>query len=575
MNPIHLCPSCQGPLPEGGTLDSLCPACLLSMAREPASMAGAAASPDLELLRVRFPELEILEVIGRGGSGVVYRARQTRLDRLVALKILDPELSKEDSFAGRFLREARTLARLDHPAIVGVHDFGERDGCFYLLMEYVDGVSLRERLEARDLDAQDVLEIIPRVCEGLQYAHEAGVVHRDIKPENLLLSQDGRVKIADFGLAKLMQLGGPALTRRTQVMGTPHYMAPEQVNRPLEVDHRADIYSLGVVLYEMLTTKLPIGRFALPSQLAHSSDSFDPVVSRALEQEPTARYQRVSEVRADLEGIGREASEASTGSASASAAGARQAACAPTASASPGAGASTRSGSPPEPVPLPRWIESLDVEPRVLAVASLVLAWGWLLLLHLIVAGRDPTLRGGFFLGSAFRQDRLSQYWLAAAYPLAFLALWVGRRLPAKQVGARWIPLVAFASSAAILARVSLGEPYAWIPIALEGMAALVLVGCHLVLDRWVRGAAWPSFASAALLMCLATVMHSALSHWPSREAFYHVSGISALLGLSSVLLIIPEVLGPAQSPSANRALLRSGLLTVIAAACFFNQEIF
>lgn len=170
-----------------------------------------------------------------------------------------------------------------------MHDFGEVGGSYFLLMEYVDGVSLRERLEARDLDASDVLEIVPQVCAGLQYAHEHGVVHRDIEPENILLDDRGRVKIADFGLARILEGKPPALTRKTQVMGTPHSMAPEQVNRPLEVDHRADIHSLGVVLYEMLTSELPAGRFAPPSARCAASAGFDPVVLEELGREPAER----------------------------------------------------------------------------------------------------------------------------------------------------------------------------------------------------------------------------------------------------------------------------------------------
>ena len=151
-------------------------------------------------------------------------------------------------------------------------------------MEFVDGVNLRQMLQSAKLSPAEALKIVPRICDALQYAHEEGVVHRDIKPENILIDKRGRLKIADFGLAKLL---GPSaadfkLTATHQVMGTLHYMAPEQMERPLAVDHRADIYSLGVVFYEMLTGELPLGRFAPPSQKATIDVRLDDVVLRAL-----------------------------------------------------------------------------------------------------------------------------------------------------------------------------------------------------------------------------------------------------------------------------------------------------
>src|SRR5262249_12293821 len=207
--------------------------------------------------------------------------------------------------AERFAREARALARLSHPNIVAVHDFGESDGLFYLVMEYVDGANLRHVLEDGPLNPARAPAIIPQICEALQDAHQEGIVHRDVKPENILLDRRGRVKIADFGLAKL--LGRPraafTLTGTNQVMGTLDYMAPEQRQRPQEVDHRADIYSLGVVFYEMLTGELPLGRFAPPSQVARVDARLDPVVFRALEREPERRYQRASHVKSDVESI--------------------------------------------------------------------------------------------------------------------------------------------------------------------------------------------------------------------------------------------------------------------------------
>jgi predicted Ser/Thr protein kinase len=252
-----------------------------------------------------FPHLEILECLGRGGMGAVYKARQPLLKRLVALKVLAPEKEKAPQFAERFMREAQALARLNHPGIVTVYDFGEVQGFYYLLMEFVAGMSLRQLLRNRKLMPEEALAIVPPICEALQYAHEQGIVHRDIKPENILLDKQGRVKIADFGIAKILDKPAEqrALTAALEVVGTPYYMAPEQVEQPAKVDHRADIYSLGVVLYEMLTGELPLGKFAPPSRKVQVDVRLDEIVLHALEKEPDRRYQHVSQVKVDMETI--------------------------------------------------------------------------------------------------------------------------------------------------------------------------------------------------------------------------------------------------------------------------------
>jgi len=252
-----------------------------------------------------LPDLEVLELLGRGGMGYVFRARQRKLMREVALKVVAPTVEPQADFAERFAREAQTLARLNHPNIVAVHDYGQ-DGSFcWLVMEYVDGSNLRDVIRAGRLEPAEALALIPKICDALQFAHDQGVVHRDVKPENILLDGQGGVKIADFGLAKLT--GTPAalisLTGSQQVLGTFRYMAPEQLDRPLEVDHRADIYSLGVVFYEMLTGEIPMGRFALPSKRSAAAPEVDEVVLRALEKEPEQRYQHASEVKSDLDAL--------------------------------------------------------------------------------------------------------------------------------------------------------------------------------------------------------------------------------------------------------------------------------
>jgi serine/threonine protein kinase len=250
MDTQRTCPSCGKPVaadaPQG-----ICPECLMkagmgSTINAPASSVGF-VPPSVHEVAQLFPQLEVLELIGHGGMGAVYKARQPTLDRLIALKILPPYPGT--GFAERFTREARAMARLNHPNIVVVYDFGQVGNLHYFIMEYVDGPNLRQVEQSGKLTPREALQIIPQICEALQFAHDEGIVHRDIKPENVLLDRKGRVKIADFGLAKLLgqQPQNFRLTGTRDVMGTPHYMAPEQVEHPQAVDHRADIYSLGVV----------------------------------------------------------------------------------------------------------------------------------------------------------------------------------------------------------------------------------------------------------------------------------------------------------------------------------------
>ena len=387
MNEGTRCSQCGAELAANAPR-GLCPACLLKggLGTETGASAGGAAPAAADYvppmpaeLAPLFPDLEILELVGRGGMGVVYKARQKRLDRLVALKILAPKIAQDPAFAERFQREARAMAMLSHPQIVAVHDFGHKSPLppgegqgegggtlsprplYYFLMEFVDGLNLRRLLDAGKLAPEEALAIVPQICDALQYAHDHGVVHRDIKPENVLIDKEGRVKIADFGIAKLVGtpsrgqrreergegepftsplpsgegqpltsplppgegqpltsplppgegqgegFGSPAplspLTVAGQVMGTPQYMAPEQIEHPLQVDHRADIYSLGVVFYQMLTGELPIGRFAAPSKKVQIDVRLDEVVLRALEKEPEQRYQQASEIKTRVETI--------------------------------------------------------------------------------------------------------------------------------------------------------------------------------------------------------------------------------------------------------------------------------
>jgi serine/threonine protein kinase len=339
------CPQC-GTLLPAGALAGLCPACLLEQGAAAETATGGQTPPfqppPVAELAPLFPQLEILELIGKGGMGAVYKARQKQLERIVALKILPPGIGHDAAFAGRFAREAKALAKLNHPGIVTLYEFGHVQSSagvtpasgshpsilnsqplYYFLMEFVDGVNLRQLLHAGRIAPREALAIVPQICDALQFAHDQGIVHRDIKPENILLDRRGRVKVADFGLAKLVQLDGraklplgqdaqqrapadDALTGAGKVMGTPNYMAPEQVEHPNEVDHRADIYALGVVFYQMLTGELPGKPIVPPSSRTHGIQidvRLDEVVLRALEKKPELRYQQVSEVKTMVETI--------------------------------------------------------------------------------------------------------------------------------------------------------------------------------------------------------------------------------------------------------------------------------
>jgi tRNA A-37 threonylcarbamoyl transferase component Bud32 len=304
MDTIRICKQCRKPLPQNSP-EGLCPECLarVALGSEPAAPRTRIPPAPAELA-AQFPQLEILELLGMGGMGMVYKARQPRLDRLVALKILPIDSLPDASFAERFEREAKALAKLNHPGIVTLYDFGQTREYYYFIMEYVDGMNLRQLIQAKSLEPRQALELVMQICTALQFAHDEKIVHRDIKPENILITKKGQVKIADFGLAKL--LGGQpdtALTASQMVMGTINYMAPEQRQNAQGVDHRADIYSLGVVFYEMLTGEVPMGRFEPPSKKVQIDVRLDEVVLHALEREPARRYQHVSEVKSNVETI--------------------------------------------------------------------------------------------------------------------------------------------------------------------------------------------------------------------------------------------------------------------------------
>lgn len=301
----------------------LCPACLMRGAFPTGTAHAGKHSrfipPLIEELVPLFPQLEILELIGHGGMGAVYKVRQKELDRVAALKILPPEIGNAPAFAERFRREAKVLAALSHPNIVTLYDFGQADGLCFFLMEFVDGLNLRQLMNKGRISAGEALAIVPEICDALQFAHDRGIVHRDIKPENILLNKQGQVKIADFGVAKIIAgpasenasaanevPAAPAHTQAGSAVGTPSYMAPEQIEYPAEVDHRADIYALGVVFYQMLTGELPGGKIEPPSRKVQIDVRLDEVVLRALETQPELRFQQAGIFKTQLETITRE-----------------------------------------------------------------------------------------------------------------------------------------------------------------------------------------------------------------------------------------------------------------------------
>lgn len=262
-------------------------------------------APSVDQVAALFPGYEILEMIGRGGMGAVYKARQESLDRLVAIKLLPLELSVEEDFAERFRREAHAMARLSHPNIVAVHDHGQTDeGHFFIVMEFVEGADLAKLVAAGALDPPQAFSIVRQVCDALGYAHEHGFVHRDVKPGNVLLDATHTIaKVSDFGVARLGDEAEPETMKTIAggVVGTPAYIAPEQIRDGASADLRADIYSIGVMFYELLTGELPRGAFPPPSRKAAVDRHVDEVVERAMQPEPERRYQSAGAMRVDLD----------------------------------------------------------------------------------------------------------------------------------------------------------------------------------------------------------------------------------------------------------------------------------
>jgi len=257
-------------------------------------------APTPEQLAAYFPSYDIERLIASGGMGAVYSAVQRSLERTVAIKILPMEFSADAAFCEAFEAEAKAMARLNHPNLIGVYDFGEVGGMLYIVMEYVNGGSLHHSSHGLAIDAKEVVRLVSGIGLGLAHAHEHGILHRDIKPANILLDLNAQPKIGDFGLARPVDR---KVREGEEIFGTPHYTAPEVVEAPQTVDARADIFSLGVLLHELLTGKLPADDPRTPSEIIGCDRKFDEIVARATRHDAQFRYPTATEFVKDLEAV--------------------------------------------------------------------------------------------------------------------------------------------------------------------------------------------------------------------------------------------------------------------------------
>jgi hypothetical protein len=257
-------------------------------------------APDAAELAPLFPGYEVQGLIATGGMGAVYCAVQKSLDRTVALKILPLELSKDAAFCAGFEAEAKAMARLNHPNLIGVYDFGEVNGMLFIIMEFVPGKSIYHSADGIAIDPSEVIRLVTGICHGLAHAHENGIIHRDIKPSNILLDLNVQPKIGDFGLARPMDR---KVQEGEEIFGTPHYTAPEVVDAPYSVDYRADIFSVGVLLHELLTGKLPANDPRPASLISRCDPRFDVIIKRATQPNPAGRYSSAAEMARDLQAI--------------------------------------------------------------------------------------------------------------------------------------------------------------------------------------------------------------------------------------------------------------------------------
>lgn len=257
-------------------------------------------APAPEELSPLFPEYEIQSLIATGGMGAVYRATQTSLAREVAIKILPQEFGSDPEFCASFEAEAKAMAKLNHPYLIGVYDFGEVAGMLFIVMEFVPGQSLHDACYGLMVDPAEAIRLVSAVAVGLAHAHEHGILHRDIKPANILLDERLQPKIGDFGLARASDR---KVEEGESIFGTPGYTAPEVLAPPFHFDHRADIFSLGVLLHELLTGKLPEQDSRPTSSICRCDPRFDKVVRKATHANPNMRYQSATQIAEELEKI--------------------------------------------------------------------------------------------------------------------------------------------------------------------------------------------------------------------------------------------------------------------------------
>jgi len=271
---------------------------------------------------------KIIEVIGRGGMGVVFKALDTSLEKIVALKMIDPFLARDENFVRRFKTEAKALAKLENQNIVGVFALRETESGFFMVMEYVESKPLSQYLQENGpFNIKDTISISKQLLNAIGHAHKVGVIHRDIKPSNILLCDNGRIKVTDFGLAKVVEAKGPASTVTQARAGTLYYMSPEQVKGLKNVDSRSDLYSLGISIYEMIAGRVPFDKTdsdftiqkkivdgEIPSPIKFNSaipKKLTKIISKSIDKDPAKRYQSAEEMLADLENFEAEISEES------------------------------------------------------------------------------------------------------------------------------------------------------------------------------------------------------------------------------------------------------------------------
>ncbi|MEA2031095.1 MAG: protein kinase [candidate division Zixibacteria bacterium] len=236
--------------------------------------------------------------IGQGGVAIIYKGYQASLDRDVAIKVLSPRLTDDPDIVRRFERESMVVARLNHPNIVNVIDKGKAGDRYYFVMNYIKGTSLREVIDSEKIPLKTKLDMIVQVCKALDYAHKNGVIHRDIKPANILIDKEGNALVADFGIAQIIGTPEGEMTSSDVVMGTVSYMSPEQKVSSTNVDQTTDIYAMGMILYEILCGKKPLGHFKLPSQVIEDLDTrYDDIILRCLAQEPNERFETAVELK--------------------------------------------------------------------------------------------------------------------------------------------------------------------------------------------------------------------------------------------------------------------------------------